>query len=148
MKKVFVFPSGTFKDTKYFDESETPKLSIECIAILLGDYEPLRKRAANILMKMILSNRAYEDIVSMLESEVDVTDRNDPRVWRWKRQVLKRDCCEYCGSTEMLEAHHIVRWSESPMDRVDVKNGICLCHKCHTKEHEGEHVYHLMMSRK
>lgn len=143
-----VFPSGTFKDTKYFDKRKTPMMLIECVAVLLGDYEPIRKRAANLLMKMIVSDHAYKEIVKLLESEVDVTDRRDPRVAKWRRKVIKRGRCERCGSTEKLEAHHYVHWSESPADRINVKNGVCLCHACHTEEHKGEQVYFLMLSRK
>ena len=83
-----------------------------------------------------------------VEKEAPVIDRHDSRVGKWRRKIIKRGCCEYCGSTENLEAHHYVHWSESPADRININNGVCLCHKCHTKEHEGEQVYHLMLSRK
>ena len=148
MKITLIFPSGTFKDTEHFDRHETPELLIECVATLLGNYAPEKKRAANLLMKMIVCNDTYQEIVKLLESEVEVTDRRDPRVTKWRKEIVSRGCCEECGSTENLEAHHIVYWSESPMDRINPDNGICLCHKCHTKEHEGEHVYNLMLSKK
>lgn len=143
-----VFPSGTFRDTECFDPQKTPMLLIECVAVLLGDYDPMRKRAANLLMKLIVSNQAYKEIVKLLESEVEVTDRRDPRVAKWRKEVLKQGQCERCGSTEKLEAHHISYWSESPKDRINVNNGECLCHVCHTQEHMGEQVYFLMLSKR
>ena len=67
---------------------------------------------------------------------------------KWKKDVLRKGKCEVCGATEQLEAHHIIHWSEHPMGRVDVNNGMCLCHKCHTDEHKNERVFNLMISRR
>ena len=121
---------------------------IECVAVLLGDYDSIRKKAAHILLKYFAPKDVYEFIMQEVEKEAPVSDRDDPRVAKWRRCVIKRGYCEECGSTDRLEAHHILYWSESPKDRINVNNGACLCHKCHTKEHEGEQVYHLMLSRK
>ena len=56
---------------------------------------------------------------------------------RWAREVKARDGykCQDCGSTEDLEAHHIKPWSECEELRLDVSNGITLCHTCHVKRH-------------
>ena len=121
---------------------------IECVAVLLGDYDSIRKKAAHILLKYFAPNDLYEFIIQELEKEAPVTDRRDPRVAKWRNEILKRGSCEQCGSTNNLEAHHVLYWSESPADRINPDNGECLCHKCHTNEHKGEHVYYLMLSRK
>lgn len=121
---------------------------IDCIGVLLGNYDTNRKKAAHILLKYFTPKDLYDFIMQEVEKEAPVTDRSDPRVAKWRKKVLECGCCEQCGSEDNLEAHHILYWSESPKDRINVKNGVCLCHKCHTKEHEGELVYHLMLSRK
>ena len=141
------FPKYVFRDGEFFDVKTTPNLLIECVAVLIGEYEPIRKKAANLLMKVILNDKAYKEVCELLESEVDVTDRNDPRVRKWTKEVLSRGVCEHCGATEKLEAHHLAHWSESPKDRIDVKNGVCLCHDCHCDEHRFDHVYRLMKAR-
>jgi hypothetical protein len=121
---------------------------IDCVAVLLGDYDSIRKKAAHILLKYFAPEDLYEFVMQEVEKEAPVTDRRDPRVVKWRNEILKHGCCECCGSMDDLEAHHVLYWSESPKDRINLNNGMCLCHECHTKEHEGEHVYHLMLSKK
>lgn len=121
---------------------------IDAFAVLMGDYDANRKKCAHILLKHFAPKDVYRFIMQEVEKEAPVTDRRDPRVIKWTKEVVKRGKCECCGSTERLEAHHIAYWSESPKDRIDLRNGACLCHRCHTKEHEGEQVYYLMLSRK
>lgn len=48
--------------------------------------------------------------------------------------VLERDkVCQGCGSTEMLQAHHVEHRAKGGED--DPANGICLCAGCHADEH-------------
>lgn len=56
---------------------------------------------------------------------------------KWVREVKARDeyKCQDCGATEDLEAHHIKSWADYPDLRLDVNNGITLCHACHVKRH-------------
>ena len=77
----------------------------------------------------------------------EVTDRNDPKVKEWTRKVLTKGKCEICGSTKQLEAHHIEYWSLCPEKRIDVKNGQCLCLKCHAKMHKGNKAEKLILSK-
>lgn len=52
----------------------------------------------------------------------------------WARAVKARAGyrCEVCGGTRLgLEAHHIVRRSQSRRLRYDLANGACLCLRCH-----------------
>jgi 5-methylcytosine-specific restriction endonuclease McrA len=65
-------------------------------------------------------------------------DRRDGNpVCKWAREVKTRDNhkCQECGTTEDLEAHHIKSWADYPDLRLDVSNGITLCHACHVKLH-------------
>jgi 5-methylcytosine-specific restriction endonuclease McrA len=49
-----------------------------------------------------------------------------------KKQIGK---CEECESTEKLEGHHILRWSEFPEHRYDPNNIQILCRSCHAAKH-------------
>lgn len=52
----------------------------------------------------------------------------------WKFACMARDnfTCQYCGSKEDLQVHHIV--SRKHMNtKFDLENGITLCKKCHAK---------------
>lgn len=70
-----------------------------------------------------------------------VSDRNAASVRRWRNGVLDKDGyqCVDCGSSEELEAHHIVRWADNVFLRVDPDNGMTLCHDCHLEIHGRLH---------
>ena len=55
----------------------------------------------------------------------------------WQQAVIARfGQCERCGTTERLAGHHVVprRYHKT---RHDIKNGICLCVKCHSFVHSS-----------
>lgn len=56
----------------------------------------------------------------------------------WRRAVYRRynGKCALCGSTELLEAHHIVPWCIDPEYRFNANNGILLCKRHHDMAHE------------
>ena len=55
----------------------------------------------------------------------------------WADAVKARDgACIDCGSTERLEAHHLVLKSKFPEVATELWNGITLCRKCHIAEHK------------
>jgi len=64
-------------------------------------------------------------------------ERNCPENREWKKAVLDRDndTCQKCGTTENLEAHHILPWALFPELRFEVENGITLCEGCHKYYH-------------
>lgn len=128
-----------------FSSKDKARICIEAVAILIGDYEIIRKKAALLLLKAFLPHSVVQSILT--EEEVYPFDRNDPRVRAWTKQVVQRGRCEICGSTEQLEAHHIIKWSEYPRGRIDLKNGQCLCHDCHTNEHLHDNTYHMMKAK-
>lgn len=126
-------------------KEEQRELVIDAIAVLLGDYHINRKYAAILILKILLPRKLMKAILE--DEAIYPFDRNDPRVRRWTNEVLKKGECERCGSVEHLEAHHIIKWADYPQGRVDLKNGQCLCHKCHTNEHRHDQSYHLMLGR-
>lgn len=139
--------SRCFKIWNYrFSEEETSDLIIESYAVLLGDYSYIAKKAALLLLKILVRDDFLEFLMSDTEA-VYPFDRNDSRVRHWTKEVLNKGCCEECGSAEHLEAHHVLGWAYYPRGRADIKNGECLCHKCHTKQHVGEPSYHMMAAK-
>lgn len=128
-----------------FTGKDKAAICVEAVAILIGDYPVLQKKAALLLAKAFLPSKVVESI--LYEYNTFPFDRNDPRVREWTKQVLKRGKCEECGSTEDLEAHHIIKWADYPQGRVDLKNGQCLCHNCHTNEHINDTVYFMMKAK-
>ena len=121
-------------------------LIIDCVAVLIGDYSINRNKAALLLLKHYLPHDFLEILLD--DKELYPFDRNDKRVREWKEKVLEKGQCEICGLKENLEAHHYIKWSEFPIGRIDVNNGMCLCHKCHTEEHRYDQSYHMMKSKK
>lgn len=125
---------------------EPSKMIIEALALLLGDYSIHRKWAALLILKYLVRKEFLVEILN--DNNVYPYKRDDKRVRKWTKEVLRKEKCEICGVTDDLEAHHIIHWSEYPPGRIAVNNGMCLCHRCHTSEHKYDRVYHLMLSKK
>ncbi|MFA5025461.1 MAG: HNH endonuclease [Candidatus Shapirobacteria bacterium] len=55
----------------------------------------------------------------------------------FRQMVFERDnhTCQRCGSTKSLQCHHIVPKKLSPMEAVDLSNGITFCKECHKWVH-------------
>jgi len=49
----------------------------------------------------------------------------------WSKIVRSVGVCAHCGGTEKLNAHHIIKRRQSVYLSVDLRNGLCLCAKCH-----------------
>ena len=53
----------------------------------------------------------------------------------WRISVYKRDnfTCRWpnCKCRQKLNAHHIIGWSQAPLLRFNIRNGITLCQKHH-----------------
>jgi len=118
---------------------------IDSVAVLIGDYSIDQKQAAILLLKHYLP---HDFMKFLLEDETLYPfDRDDPRVRVWRKQVLSKGQCELCGTTVNLEAHHKIKWADWPQGRIDLQNGQCLCHSCHTKEHRWDQSYWLMKAK-
>jgi len=64
---------------------------------------------------------------------------SDYRYSDWRLKTYERDnfTCQECGQVGgKLNAHHIFKWSEFPLLRYKLWNGITLCEKCHKKKHK------------
>ncbi|WP_188017198.1 HNH endonuclease [Lentilactobacillus buchneri] len=121
---------------------------IDSVATIASAYTtPIQKQASKLIMRYVFGARRANDIV---EDMAVVTDREDALVRRWRNKVLKRDSytCQHCGSTSDLTAHHISYWSNDPVNRINVDNGITLCRECHAFEHRGETVYNLLAKKR
>jgi hypothetical protein len=146
MDAIDWYDRRSFKTWNYvLPIKEVKRMVIDAIAVLLGDYGIYRKKAAILLLKMLLR----DDFFKFLFENVVVVpfDRNDSRVRKWTKEVLKKGECELCGARERLEAHHIIKWADYPPGRIDVKNGMCLCHECHTNEHREDRSYFMMKAK-
>ena len=64
-----------------------------------------------------------------------------------RKMILERDKhqCVCCGNTEDLQIHHKQYRSKGGTD--DPDNLVTLCAVCHAKQHEGEPIHRLMVSR-
>lgn len=60
----------------------------------------------------------------------------------WSKTIKKLDnnMCKNCGSTENLNAHHIMPKGEYPELSLDLDNGVTLCEDCHSEVH-GYEIY-------
>lgn len=74
----------------------------------------------------------------------DATDenirvRNSLEYKAWRETVFARDnwTCQDCGDNKggNLNAHHIFPFADFPEHRLEVWNGITLCHPCHARMH-------------
>jgi 5-methylcytosine-specific restriction endonuclease McrA len=71
--------------------------------------------------------------------------KKKPKHWRktssyrqWRREVKMRDGrCMECGTTEELQAHHIIEARKSPELRFVSSNGLTLCGACHHEYHSS-----------
>ena len=110
-------------------------------------------RAYNIKDKACkeLFERGYiEDLSELYDTKYKIVDwnrnndlslslqtRSDYEYQQWKKKVKERDkCCQKCGSTKNLVAHHIKSYKYYPELRTNLSNGITLCDKCHKEEHK------------
>lgn len=129
-----------------FSRKEQRELVIEAVAVLLGDYNITRKYAAILILKALLPRELMKKVLE--NNAIYPFDRNDCRVRKWTEEIVAKGKCEICGVEDDLEAHHIIKWCDYPGGRIDPKNGQCLCHECHTKQHFHDQSYHMMAAKK
>lgn len=90
---------------------------------------PNRKSPSNVKPH---SEETRRKISIAIGGDGKLEERQYPGLARWTRQVVKRDGkCMTCGSTERLEAHHILAKSKWPQFATKTMNGITLCYDCH-----------------
>lgn len=146
INKVDYNDTRTFKvwNYKYLDD-KPENIIIYALAILMGDYDITRKRASILLLRALIKKEFLQFILD--NPILYPSKRSDYRVLRWAKKIKSKGYCEKCGSKEKLEAHHILEWSEYPQGRIDIKNGMCLCLNCHTREHKFDKSYFMMKAK-
>lgn len=97
-------------------------------------------------MKKMWSNKEYREMMIRAFEEstrepwnkgIGITPeekrvRGSKEYSAWRKIVLFRDSvCQFCGSDEDLQAHHIDKFSDNQNRRTDILNGISLCKNCH-----------------
>lgn len=66
------------------------------------------------------------------------------KINKWKMEVMNENgmVCKMCGLKNVkFEIHHILPYSKFPEFRFDKKNGVVLCHKCHSSVQRKEWLY-------
>ena len=122
------------------------ELAIEIVATLISENTTINQKiAATILMKILFTKEERKQILE--DPDLYPFNRNDSRVREWTKKIITKGKCEKCGATKNLEAHHIIRWADYPKGRIDINNGMSLCHKCHTEEHKNDQSYYMMKSK-
>ena len=126
-------------------EKEVEQLK-KFIKIYIGKYPPIQQYAASIGLKMIMKEN-YVALMAGLKDAIGfkANDRGSGKVSTWTKKVKKTGKCEICGDTNNLQAHHIIPWEYSVTGRTDVKNGQCLCEKCHKMIHNDRDWLRYMM---
>ena len=109
---------------------------LEAVAMRLIDPEapaPAKQACAMILDYYVPGWRDENPQIAGL-----TVRRDDSETKRWRSAVMRRDrCCQNCGATEHLHAHHIVAWADAPALRLVVDNGVALCGPCHAGQHSN-----------
>ena len=145
LKEINFWNQQYFAVEKFKCVDDPEDTIVSAYAILLSDTaEWWRKKAAYLLLRAFVR---YDFLEFILRDDVAPFDRSDKRVMAWTKAVKRCGVCRLCGSTKGLEAHHMLSWSENPAGRIDIKNGMCLCARCHAKQHEGEPAKKLILSK-
>ncbi len=82
--------------------------------------------------KLVAQHQRYNRKLNLLNCKISMRT-----LQAWSFQVRERDTiCVYCGSTNNLQAHHILSKSKHPEFALFLNNGISLCEVCHIQEHK------------
>jgi hypothetical protein len=68
------------------------------------------------------------------------------KLWSTKVKELAGHKCELCGSTDLLQSHHIHRCKHYGV-RWNLNNGCCLCQNCHQQSEYSAHKNQLYFFR-
>jgi hypothetical protein len=57
------------------------------------------------------------------------------RIFNWGKLIKQDKSCVICGSTDRLQAHHLIYKLQYPELSLNENNGVPLCHKHHNETH-------------
>lgn len=131
---MFGMPWWPFEDELQRRRSAHPGLAEFAVLVICVSDDPVSRAAYGMILEYFYPQWREGAPVEALGL---VVKRESREVREWRLAVLQRDGrqCTRCGSTKRLEAHHVVRWADSPFLRVDVANGQTLCKSCHYGVH-------------
>jgi 5-methylcytosine-specific restriction endonuclease McrA len=127
-------------------ESQTCSSPSDCLKKLSSVTSPLNIPRSGIWEDIDFRQEATKRPKWNVDAYVLYKDeaRGNPQYVEWRKAVLERDnyICIRCGDPMGVIVHHINRWIDSPHERYDVANGICLCLECHKQVHfDGEPLF-------
>jgi len=86
------------------------------------------------------SRSTKSELYKLRDALRKAVERDRSRKWQlclWSKFIRARDggCCVNCGSTQRVQAHHIVRKVLYAQGALETGNGISLCWPCHKQIH-------------
>jgi hypothetical protein len=97
----------------------------------------LKGATASKAWKMLRDDKCYKEIgdaIGRTTTAVKVFAANKYRKEAdklWSLEIRTVGSCEVCGSSQSLNAHHLLEKSVWRHLRHDLSNGVCLCVNCH-----------------
>lgn len=83
----------------------------------------------------INESKAIFDKIYGKPKKVKITTKVLDKLWSKAVKLIANNKCEYCGSTQYLNSHHIFGRRNFSV-RFEVNNGVCLCAKHHQFNNE------------
>lgn len=112
-----------------------PALWVCLLVVSSREAEPYQRAACAAILDFVSRDwrNVSPEILGM------IVTRDDTVVRKWRSKVIANDngCCRHCGSTQELHAHHIIRWADESILRINPANGMTLCRSCHVEEHRS-----------
>jgi hypothetical protein len=77
--------------------------------------------------------------MKLLKAQLKTLRNKALRFWKLRVKERAGHKCELCGSTFMLQGHHIESFRMCPALRYDEHNALCVCPKCHKFGRDAAH---------
>lgn len=106
------------------------KTSEEKICPVCGKHFKRRRFGKRLEDPTRFQNRIYCSKSCSAHRRLNETNKERSSYHRLARKHLK-ECCEFCGSTEHLDVHHLDKNIKNNLP----SNLVTLCHSCHMKLH-------------
>ena len=97
--------------------------------------EPQHARVKHLENTVQQLKRTNEKIKNRFSSSLGNTQSYELSRFDWAQEVKQDKCCDLCGSTDKLQAHHLFSKNNIPELTFIVANGVPLCADCHNTFH-------------